>query len=503
VEAWQQHGLGAALAVAGWLLTRHSAAAAFRRPAAVALDALWPAIGYGVLLAASARPILSGIVVLFLGAGLMLADRTKRAALREPVVFSDMDEFFQLFRHPQLYLPFAGTGRVIIGALAALGAFAALLAIEPPVWRWTPWLGILAAGTLCALSFAVMQAPLLEPIAGALKRFGLSGDPTQDANALGLLAAQFTYGMIARAERSARRAMASPSTRPGGETRPGNARHPIVLIQSESFFDARRLHSAIPRDLLPSFDACCRTALQCGRLAVPGWGANTMRTEFAALTGLTEVDLGFDRFNPYHAFARKPVSSLAWQLRSRGYRTICLHPFDRRFFRRDRAMPNLGFDAFIGPEAFVGAARTGLYVTDVEVGHRVLDLVASEGPKLFVFAITMENHGPWLDPTVDTTSVPDGLAEIKQAAALRQYLAGLRNADRMLELLIGAFGGGRPALVGFYGDHLPSLPQVFDSMGFEDPRTDYVIWRGDGGPPQRQDLAAHELPRAMLGSVGL
>jgi Sulfatase len=500
VAAWLQLGLGAGLTLAGWLLTRHSAGAGWRRPVALLLDALWPAIGFGLILAATARPILSGIAVLALAAGLFLADRTKRDALREPVVSSDMDEFFQLFRHPQLYLPFAGTGLVIGGALAAVAAFLALFLIEPTVWPWSPWPVLLALAAVVAAGYALMRPPLLEATARALKRFDLSGDPARDAASLGLLATLFGYGMVARAERASRRSHVMPPTSTPGARRIASAQ-PIVLVQSESFFDARRLHPDIPRDLLPAYDACCATALQRGRLSVPGWGANTMRTEFAALTGLSDADLGFDRFNPYHAFARQPVASLAWRLRAQGYRTICLHPFDRRFFRRDIAMPNLGFDAFLGSESFVGAERAGLYVTDVEVARRIVDLLASEGPNLFVFAITMENHGPWTGANVALNAGQPDLAIGAPSAALRQYLGGLRSTDRMIELLVRSFVA-RPGLLGFYGDHLPSLPSVFDAVGFSDARTDYFIWHPESADTAERDIAAHQLPDAMLTCVG-
>ena len=82
---------------------------------------------------------------------------------------------------------------------------------------------------------------------------------------------------------------------------------------------------------------------------MPGWGANTMRTEFAVLTGIPESALGYDRFNPYYGLARVPIESHVWRLRRAGYRTICLHPFDRRFFRRDLAMPALGFEQLPRP----------------------------------------------------------------------------------------------------------------------------------------------------------
>ena len=59
------------------------------------------------------------------------------------------------------------------------------------------------------------------------------------------------------------------------------------------------------------------------------------------------------------------MDTLAWRLRARGYRTVCLHPYDRTFYGRDVAMPNLGFDRFLGEEAFRDAPRLGRYVSDV------------------------------------------------------------------------------------------------------------------------------------------
>ena len=499
MTAWLQLGIGAGLMVAGWSLTRRSAGARWHRRFALMLDGIWPALGFAVVTAATARPILGGLAIFALAAGLMLADGAKRAALREPVVFSDIDEFFQLFRHPQLYLPFAGPGLVIGGALAALAAVAALFALEPTAWPWSPWPGLIALAALVGLAIALAEPPLRDVVVRALRRLALTDDPARDAEALGLIAMLFAHGLIARAERAERRARAAPDR--STPRTPTEAAPPIVLVQSESFFDARRLHPDVPRDLLPAWDACAATARQRGRLIVPGWGANTMRTEFAALSGLSETDLGFDRFNPYHAFARRPVASLAWRLRAHGYRTLCLHPFDRRFFRRDIAMPNLGFDAFIGPEAFAGAERVGRYVSDRAVAGRITELIRTEGPRVFVFAITMENHGPWQDSAL--VAGADVRARGLRSGALEQYLEGLRSADAMLALLTDALARHGRALLGFYGDHLPSLPAVFDAVGFTDPRTDYVIWRPDGTAGAARDLAAHELPAALLTHAGL
>jgi phosphoglycerol transferase MdoB-like AlkP superfamily enzyme len=279
---------------------------------------------------------------------------------------------------------------------------------------------------------------------------------------------------------------------------------PLILVQCESFFDARRLSPLLPRDLLPEFDRCCATAAQYGRLQVPGWGANTMRSEFAVLAGIPESELGYDRFNPYYALARAPIASQVWRLRQAGYRTICLHPFDRRFFRRDLAMPALGFDEFLGRET-LGGPRRPPYYPDPDLARDILRLLDSHGPRIFVFAITMANHGPWLgkgpplDPAVARLFDPD---EVPQGAALLRYLDGLRRSDEMLGILMDGIAERRsPALLGFYGDHLPSLPLAYAHFGFDEPHSDYAIWPSEGSEPRRLDLPAHRLGRSLVDRV--
>ncbi len=226
-----------------------------------------------------------------------------------------------------------------------------------------------------------------------------------------------------------------------------------------------------------------------------------MRAEFAALTGISAEQLGYDRFNPYHAFARAPIASLPLWLRGEGYRTICLHPFDKRFFRRDLVMPALGFDKFLGRET-LGGSRRPPYQSDPDLARQILRVLDAEGPRTFIFAITMGNHGPWfengaaIDPVLerafDTSGVPQG-------RALLRYLAGLSKSDEMLAILLEELGpGARNALFGFYGDHQPSLPEAFGYFGFDDWASDYVLVGGAPAHHRRVDMPAHMLPRMII-----
>jgi len=491
---------GTVLAFSGWLLLRAACGARLNWSVALLLDAAIPATCFALLALATARPIFAGIITLALAAGYAYADRAKLKVLAEPVVFTDVFQAFDIFRHPRLALPFPNKGRVLIAALAVISVFVLLFRLEPAAWPLSPW-PVLLLLVFLYLIIRAIGGRFSVRAARALRQLRLSGVPSRDAAKLGSLGVLIAYGIVARGERARRQAAALPVVRSAPAHLRQVAPRPVVVVQCESFFDARRMHPAISSELLPTFDYCRRFGVQWGRLQVPCWGANTVRTEFAVLTGLGEGAIGLDRFNPYHRFINVPVTSLAWRLRAEGYRTICLHPFDRTFYGRDRVMPNLGFDEFLGEEVFGGAQRINGYVTDVEVARKITEIVEEQGPKVFVFAITMENHGPWSAPCERQIAnlLPSGTLAETDRVALERYLQSLRSADEMLGILTQALSEKRGSgVLAFYGDHLPAFRSAFAAFELHDFRSDYFIWGAGMASSLRKDIKAHQLSDAIL-----
>ena len=491
--------VAAAAALAAWLIPRRVARARIAANPALLLDLFPPLLAGGMLLLATGRPMFAGLVLLALGAGFALADMAKRDALREPVVFSDLSEFKHVFTHPHLYLPFAGPALVIGGAAVAITLGIGLLVFEPPFWRPAPLPALAALLVAIVMIWALSREPALGLAAAGLRKFQPEGEPFADGARLGPFATLLVYGIIARAERAARRADCPPLPAPA--LHDGAAATPVVVVQCESFFDARRISPRVPDGLLCGFDACLEQGATYGRFDVGAWGANTMRAEFAALTGISEDRLGLDRFNPYHAFARTPLHSLASRLRAQGYSTLCLHPFDRSFFRRDLTLPALGFETFLGREA-LGGSRRPPYRSDPDLARQVVRVLDVAGPRTFIFVITMGNHGPWEEPGPPIAPRVRGLfepGEVPQRGPLLRYLDGLTGSDEMLAILLDELGPQRRnALFGFYGDHLPSLPEAFTHFGFDDRASDYVLVDGADARRCRVDLPAHRLPSVIL-----
>jgi hypothetical protein len=230
---------GVVLVLGAWLLPRHIARVRFSLGPALLLDAAPWFAGAALLFAATGRPIFAGVVIFALAGGFGLADYTMRDTLREPVLFCSVAEFPQLFTHPHLYLPFAGPRLVIGGAVAGIAAGAALLALEPPLLSPAPVRALLAAMVIFAAAVAIGCEPLLGGAARLMRRFRPTHDPDADAARLGPFGMLFVHGIIARAERVERRQpFAAPAIlRMASVEAPAG---PVVIVQSESFFDARR-----------------------------------------------------------------------------------------------------------------------------------------------------------------------------------------------------------------------------------------------------------------------
>jgi hypothetical protein len=254
---------GLALAFAGWLIPRHVAGAR-RISVAALLDAAPLAVVALTSFFATGRPVFAGAIVFALGAGFAFVDRTMRELLREPVVFTALSELPQVFTHPHLYLPFAGTGAVLGGTAAAVLAALALLLAEPLTLPPHPLAALVVAGGVSAFVCFLGREPWLGTAARTLRRLKPDAEPFADAARLGPFAMLITHGVIARAERPARRARLTTPAIIGT----AKAVRPIVLVQCESFFDARRVLLDLPRDFLAGYDAACS-----GGIARPAYRA--------------------------------------------------------------------------------------------------------------------------------------------------------------------------------------------------------------------------------------
>jgi phosphoglycerol transferase MdoB-like AlkP superfamily enzyme len=281
----------------------------------------------------------------------------------------------------------------------------------------------------------------------------------------------------------------------------------LVAVQSESFFDPRSLYPGIRSDVLAEFDRLKGDAVAHGKLVVPAWGSNTVRTEFAFLSGISEDKLGVHRFNPYRAIAAGwNVLSLASYLKRLGYQTVCIHPYPASFYQRDRVYPRLDFDVFLDIRAFGDSVRFGPYIGDDAVADKIEAALREAHGPTFIFAITMENHGPLHLERMGPSDIDDLYTRPPPAGCddLTIYLRHLRNADRMasrLRLMLERCG--RPASLCWFGDHVPIMPTVYEIFGAPH-EVEYVLWAKQwAGCPEERKTHVHDLALDWLRIAGV
>lgn len=288
----------------------------------------------------------------------------------------------------------------------------------------------------------------------------------------------------------------------------------IVVVQSESFFDPSIMKGYEHADLAPNFHRLAAQG-ESGPLHVPTFGGGTIRTEFEVLTGLSLRYFDDMQF-PYLQMNHKVVPSMVRVLRSHGYETVAVHGNDPRFWNRNTAFQAMGFDRFVSRSSFpTHAAMDGQYMADSAMTDEIMTQLKNAGPPQFVFAISIEAHGPYDVAPVhtaerDAIAVPDGITG-QNKLELQTYLYHMRHADqelgRLAELLAQR---ERPTLLLFYGDHLPALTDTYNTAGFVDGK-DMLSQAGawllvsprNPAPAKHEALASWMLPGRLLAQAGV
>lgn len=458
------------------------------------------ALFFAPLLLLVQRPWFCSVSLVALQILVIMISNAKYHSLHEPFIYQDFSYFIDALRFPRLYLPFLGVGRALVAITAFCTASYAGLVLEAPLSSVYS-LRQIGGATLIVIGIGVLLV-LLACSAG----LRLTLDPVADLQHLGLLASLWGYYRAERQPWQGQGASCFEQLPVVQHRQQPN----LVVIQSESFFDPRRWLDGISPELLRNFDRLRHEAIAHGPLAVPAWGANTVRTEYAFLSGIANQDLGIHRFKPYRTVARQGLPTLASVLKQQGYRTVCLHPYALGFYERDQVLPLLGFDEFIDLSRFCAVDYHGQYVGDAAVAREICAELTRHDPAdarpLFLLAITMENHGP-LHLEQDNTAVARKLYENQNLALhhdLNVYLRHLENADTAIGMVTDKLESmQRNALLCIYGDHIPIMPDVYKELGEPDGMVDYLVWcnkqqRHDGArQPRRVEQLAAELLRAM------
>ncbi len=234
----------------------------------------------------------------------------------------------------------------------------------------------------------------------------------------------------------------------------------IIVIMNEAFSDPAVLGNfETNEEYMPFVHSVLNGEVEnttSGWLNVSVLGGNTANTEFEFLTGNTMAFLPQGSV-PYQQYVKGEQESLASHLKTLGYQTIAMHPYNSTGWDRNKVYPLLGFDKMYFIKDYSSPEKIRKYVSDRACYDKIIELY-EEKPKdtpFFIFNVTMQNHSSYSEEFDNFT--PDITVTDSNSKTLNNYLSLMKISDEALEYLIDYFSTvEEDTVVIFFGDHQPT-----------------------------------------------
>ena len=239
----------------------------------------------------------------------------------------------------------------------------------------------------------------------------------------------------------------------------GKRRPHIILIMNESYSDLRVLGNLeISEENMSFFNSLKENTVR-GFVNASVLGGGTANSEFEVFTGCS---MGFlpPAYYPYQQCLVKEIPSLISDLKKAGYTTYSIHPAVALNWNRNIVYQYLGFDHSMWIEDFPEAERLHFGATDLETYKKVEELFENKADdeSLFIFDLTIQNHGGYAKSDVDRQVKAANVAS--EEADVYLYL--IHESDDDLDELIHYFEKvEEPVVICMYGDHKPKLEDSF------------------------------------------
>lgn len=194
----------------------------------------------------------------------------------------------------------------------------------------------------------------------------------------------------------------------------------------------------------------------------PQYGGGTADAEFELLTGLPSANLRGIKYQLYGNKFHPNSLSLPSFLKDENYQTVGMHNYFSFFWKRNSVYPLLGFNEYYFIEDMGWQQHESWKPEDNYLYSKALESIKQQNDQnksLFYFMVTMHSHGPYKDENGDLGEkhylklIDETTHEIFKFYDQIKEHAKTRNKD---------------ALIVIFGDHKPSLTELFIKRGIFD-----------------------------------
>ncbi|WP_369790772.1 LTA synthase family protein [Rouxiella sp. WC2420] len=250
----------------------------------------------------------------------------------------------------------------------------------------------------------------------------------------------------------------------GKKTQSSAGVHPdIVLLLQESTVDPT-LYKLPDPTLLPRFSMFEQgEAVKAHTLMrVQTFGGGTWLSEFSALTGLRSDDFGAMKNAVFYSVIDHVNDSLFKQMKANGYYTVIITPFNKSAYNAGHAYKMMGVDKIIQPQelGYPGSLQDNLWhITTADMLGYVKEVLATYTDKpLFIYALTMYEHGPYDSQHNDDYQLGAVVKNAESAGKFSHYLEKIKTSETALEDFFQFVAlRQRPTMFMHFGDHQPNI----------------------------------------------
>ena len=230
----------------------------------------------------------------------------------------------------------------------------------------------------------------------------------------------------------------------------------VIVVMNESFSDLEAYDEfSASEPVMPFlYSLKGQPNTHYGFIEVPVFGGNTCVSEFEFLSGTSSLYYSLNM--PYDKLSKR-TSALPNVMKSLGYTSVALHPYKSTGWARNKGFPKIGFDQSIFADTGMQHRETLRgYISDKSFYDEIIMIDQQTHDPLFLFGITMQNHGGYTNKSFDEPIRIVSPANHYPLAT--QYINLIRESDRAFEDFIEYYKNQEePTIVLFFGDHLPSI----------------------------------------------
>ena len=275
----------------------------------------------------------------------------------------------------------------------------------------------------------------------------------------------------------------------------------VIYIQYESVDGISAEGTFRGKEIMPFFNELINEGLYFRNASDNTLHGRTTDGEFLALASLPPL-----RTAPvYTKFDLSSVPSLPRIFKEHGYRSLSIHGFEGRFWKRKRAHNSLGFDDSLFIDDLDTSETIGWGISDKSILQQAIDLIETLPEPFFLHIILLTNHHPYDHLRTklgrgEQSIVEDYVDSVRYVDdSVRTFFESIRTSPRFERSIIALFGDHDSGIT-------PKLQQSFaypsDAILSD---TVPMLILGTDHSPQRFTKAAgvQDIPVIILRDLGI